>query len=192
MLVEVGFKLDKPLDYYEELLKTNGLENTWNNEIHDTYYTKENLDGMTENEMKNACIRLRRNKKMNSDEEEKIGFQNLVLYDKDNFFAQYSEELLENIKKAGFKQVFDTKKLDIHYRKKGCNGDLQLQPIEGIGLLVYYYNEDYQDLPFEEQRKKLIDELNSFGFDFNYDEKGLDKLRTLYYKKEMYSNNQNG
>ena len=81
MLVEVGFILDKPLEYYEKLLNNNGLENTWNNEIHDTYYTKEKLDGMTENEMKNACIRLRRNKKMNSNEEEKISFQNLTLYD---------------------------------------------------------------------------------------------------------------
>ena len=41
MLVEVGFILDKPLEYYEKLLNNNGLENTWNNEIHDTYYTKE-------------------------------------------------------------------------------------------------------------------------------------------------------
>ena len=29
-------------------------------------------------------------------------------------------------------------------------------------------------------------------FDLNYDTLGLDKLRTLYYKKEMYSKNQNG
>ena len=41
-------------------------------------------------------------------------------------------------------------------------------------------------------RKKLIDELNSYGFDFNYSDLGLDKLRTLYYGKEMYSENQNG
>jgi len=41
------------------------------------------------------------------------------------------------------------------------------------------------------QRKKLIDELNSYGFDFDYSILGLDKLRTLYYGKEMYSNNQN-
>jgi len=102
MLVEVGFKLNKPLDYYEELLKANSCENTWNNEIHDTYYTKENLDGMTENGMKNACIRLRRNKKMNSNEEEKVGFQNLTLYDKNNFSAPYSDELLNKILDAGF------------------------------------------------------------------------------------------
>ena len=34
--------------------------------------------------------------------------------------------------------------------------------------------------------------INNYGFDFNYESLGLDKLRTLYYKKEMYSKNQNG
>lgn len=48
------------------------------------------------------------------------------------------------------------------------------------------------NLSLIEQRNKLIDELNNYGFDFTYDILGIDKLRTLYYKKEMYSNNQNG
>ena len=39
---------------------------------------------------------------------------------------------------------------------------------------------------------ELIDELNSYGFDFKYTDLGLDKLRTLYYKEEKYSKNQNG
>ena len=69
---------------------------------------------------------------------------------------------------------------------------IQLQDIENIGLLLYYDNPDYYELSLDEQRNALIDELNSYGFDFSYDILGLDKLRTLYYKKEMYSKNQNG
>ena len=69
---------------------------------------------------------------------------------------------------------------------------IQLQDIENIGLLIYYDNPDYYELPFDAQRNALINELNSYGFDFDYDTLGLDKLRTLYYKKEMYSKNQNG
>ena len=41
-------------------------------------------------------------------------------------------------------------------------------------------------------KEKLIDELNSYGFNFNCDELGIDKLRSLYYKKECKSKNQNG
>ena len=39
------------------------------------------------------------------------------------------------------------------------------------------------------QRKMLIDELNSYGFYFNYETLGLDKLRTLYYGEKKYSQN---
>ena len=94
--------------------------------------------------------------------------------------------------KNGYRKVFDTKKNDHHYFKEGMNSKVQLQEIDDIGLLVYYDNSIYYDLPLDEQRNKLIDELNSYGFDFSYDILGLDKLRTLYYKKEMFSKNQNG
>jgi hypothetical protein len=68
---------------------------------------------------------------------------------------------------------------------------IQLQQIENIGLLLYYDNPDYYDMSLQEQRKALIDELNSYGFEFSYEQLGLDKLRTLYYNREMYSENQN-
>lgn len=69
---------------------------------------------------------------------------------------------------------------------------IQIQQIENIGLLVYYDNKNYYKYDLEQQRKMLIKELNSYGFNFENDVLGLDKLRTLYYKKEMYSKNQNG
>lgn len=58
---------------------------------------------------------------------------------------------------------------------------VQLQEIDNIGLLVYFDNKEYYDYDLDKQRKMLIDELNSYGFNFNYETLGLDKLRTLYY-----------
>ena len=40
------------------------------------------------------------------------------------------------------------------------------------------------------KHKKLLEELNSYGFEFKETDLGLDKLRTLYYGKKMYSLNQ--
>ena len=100
----------------------------------------------------------------------------------------YYEECLN---KLGYKKVFDTQKSDYHYRKVGTDLIVQLQEIEKIGLMVYYDNTEYYNLPLKKQRKKLIDELNSFGFDFKDNELGIDKLRTLHYGKEMYCENQN-
>ena len=189
LVVEVGFKLDKSLDYYDNILKQNGLENDFNCTTHDIYYTNANLNDLSENEMKEKCIKLRN---VNFKDVYKIQGNDYLKLDTDviaeNELSEFESKLLEN----GYKKVFDTTKKDHHYFKKGMNSKIQLQEIEGIGLLVYYDNSIYYDLPLEEQRNRLIDELNSYGFDFNYETLGLDKLRTLYYKKEMFSKNQNG
>lgn len=193
LILEVGLKLNKSLLYYDEMLKKHGLNNSFNVETHDIYYTNKNLDGLTENEMKNSCIRLRESHTKNP-EKEYFNIQNKI----DNFieFDKVNKNELqafeEYIKKYGFRKVFDTRKKDHHYTNQNINGVIQLQEIENIGLLVYFDNSKYYNLPLEEQRSKLINELNSYGFSFSHEQLGLDKLRTLYYNKEMYSKNQNG
>lgn len=189
LIVEIGFKLDKSLEYYDSVLKQNGLENDFNCTTHDIYYTNANLNDLSENQMKQECIRLRN---VNFKDGYKIQNNNFCELNTDivleKELPEFERKLLEN----GYKKVFDTKKKDYHYFKKGMNSKVQLQEIDEIGLLVYYDNSIYYNLPLDEQRNKLIDELNSYGFDFSYDNLGLDKLRTLYYKKEMFSKNQNG
>ena len=187
--VEVGFKLDKDLNYYDSLLKENGLANDYNCETHDIYYTSDNLDGLTENEMKQKCIRLRN---VNYKEGYKVQNNLWIDLDSDIVLEQDLNNFEEMLKKKGFKKMFDTKKKDHHYCKEGMNSKVQLQEIENIGLLVYYDNSLYYELDLDEQRKKLIDELNSYGFNFSYEDLGLDKLRTLYYGEEKFSKNQNG
>lgn len=189
LIVEVGFKLDKNLEYYDSMLKANGLENDFNCITHDIYYTNENIDGLTENEMKQKCIRLRN-----------VNFKNGYKVQNNQNLDLESEIILEqeltgfenSLLGKGYKKIFDTKKKDHHYYKEGMNSKVQLQEIDDIGLLVYYDNSNYYELPLEEQRQKLIDELNSYGFNFNYNDLGLDKLRTLYYHEEKFSKNQNG
>lgn len=188
LIVEVGIKLDKDFEYYDNLLKNNGLVNDFEVTTHDIYYTDKNLDGLSENEMKNACIRLRSGNNLN------YKIQNNLIDDLDLKEVSSAEldDFENRLDKLGYKKVFDTTKKDFHYYKDGMSSKVQLQQIEDIGLLVYYDNRDYYEFDLETQRKKLINELNSYGFNFNYDILGLDKLRTLYYKKEMYSKNQNG
>ena len=188
LIVEVGIKLDKDFEYYDNLLKNNGLVNDFKVTTHDIYYTDKNLDGLSENEMKNACIRLRSGNNSNYKIQNNL-IDNLDLKEVSSAELDDFENRLD---KLGYKKVFDTTKKDFHYYKEGMSSKVQLQQIEDIGLLVYYDNKDYYEFDLETQRKKLINELNSYGFNFNYDILGLDKLRTLYYKKEMYSKNQNG
>lgn len=187
LVVEVGIKLEKDFEYYDFMLKSNGLINDFKVITHDIYYTNKCLDGLSENEMKCACIRLR-------------GCNDGNYKVQNNFISNLNVKEVKSSKlnvfesklaKLGYKKVFDTLKKDFHYYKNGMSSKVQIQQIEDIGLLVYYDNKDYYEFDLDTQRKKLIDELNSYGFDFDYDVLGLDKLRTLYYGKEMYSKNQN-
>ena len=64
---------------------------------------------------------------------------------------------------------------------------IQFQEIDRIGLLLYYDNPDYYDFEPQRQREALIDELNSYGFEFKYEDLGVDKLRTLLLGKTCFS-----
>jgi hypothetical protein len=187
LIVEVGFKLDRDFDYYDKMLKSKGLTNDFNVITHDIYYSNKDLEGMSENEMKKACIRLRSCNNKNYE----IQNNPLIELTKKKISKFFLKRFEKKLAKHGYKKIFDTIKKDHHYFRDGMNSKIQLQEIEGIGLLVYFDNSNYYKLDLKTQRNKLIDELNSYGFDFTYDTLGLDKLRTLYYKKEMFSNNQN-
>lgn len=166
-----------------------GLSKIFSVITHDIYYTKNNLDGMSEYEMKNACIRLRSCNNKDYD----IQNCNDEYIDKKKVKNNCLSMLIfdKMMKKRGYVKVFDTIKHDYHYYKDGMSSRIQIQDTKNIGLLLYYDNEKYYGIPENEQRRMLIDELNSYGFSFNYDILGFDKLRTLYYKEDKYSNNQN-
>jgi len=166
LIVEVGMKLEKSFKYYDKMLRKHGLDRVFSCTTHDVYFTKEiSFDGMSENQIKSSCIRIR-NPKDQSEELRLIG--------------------------EGYKKVFDTTKNDFHYQSKNMKSRVQLQIIDDIGLIVYYDNPDYYQFPLKEQRKMLLEELNSYGFSFDEKDLGIDKLRTLYYGKAMFSENQNG
>lgn len=202
VVVEVGFKLNENIKYYEKILFSHNAINRFNCKTHDIYWTNKNLDNMTENEMKNSCIRLRITEGFGGVDFSGVSrisyrFQNVdnFIVSKDNQKELTLDEVSEYIKEIeskGYAKVFYTSKVDYQYSIGDMKSRIQLQDIENVGLLLYYDNPDYYELPFDEQRNALIDELNSYGFNFNYETLGLDKLRTLYYHKEMYSKNQNG
>lgn len=175
-VVEVGMKLKYNLIYYHNLLIENGLELLFSSITRDVYYTNKNLDSMSENEMKKACTRIRYCQGLNKEK------KNISVL----------EESERTLISKGYKKVFDTIKFDFQYGCNSMKSRIQLQDIKDIGLIVYYDNPDYYNLELSEQRMCLLRELNKYGFSFNENDLGIDKLRTLYYKKEKYSLNQNG
>lgn len=188
MIVEVGLLLLKPYSFYKELLKQNGLDCVFECIIHDIYFTTLDisiLKTMSEKAIKDACVRIRQDNKGNCE------IQN---FPDDNYKKLKLSKLpkfINKLEKQGYKKVFDTVKIDHHWFKCGMTSRIQLQEIQNVGLMVYFDNEQYYHFSLDEQREKLIDELNSYGFNIKYDTLGLDKLRTFLFDKPMYSKNQN-
>lgn len=206
LVLEVGLFLDKPLSFYQEVLKRAGAINEFNCKTHDLYWsnkTQEEFEQMTENQIKKSCVRFRMcvgfgGEKLEKKQPIKTGkFDNYQIFDK-NKNDRFSEKISKikkynkNFENNGWKLVFDTTKNDYQY----CIGDMksriQLQEIEGVGLLLYYDNPDYYHLNEDKQRLSLIKELNTYGFDFDESVLGVDKLKTFVHKKLMFSKNQNG
>ena len=96
------------------------------------------------------------------------------------------DDILYLVEKDGFKKVFDTVKYDYQFRI-GDSSVIQIQAIEDIGIVLYYDNPKYDSLSLDEQREKLILELDTYGFNFAKDSKNVDKLRSLYYGRLMFS-----
>lgn len=206
LVLEVGLLLDKSLSFYQEILKNAGAVNEFNCETHDVYWSnksQEEFEQMTENQIKKSCVRFRMcvgfgGDKLEKKQPTKTGkFDNYQVFDKskkDRFEEKISKIKKYNkiFEKSGWMLVFDTKKKDYQYSIGDMKSRIQLQDIDGVGLLLYYDNPDYYHLEENKQRLALIRELNSYGFDFDENALGLDKLRTFVHKKPMFSKNQNG
>ena len=139
VIVEIGIKLGQGFKYYDNLLKSHGLTNDFKVITHDIYYTNKSLDGLSESEMKNACIRLRSHNHTNYKVQNNL-INGLDVEEVSNHEFNDFENRLATF---GYKKIFDTTKKDYHYYKDGMSSKIQLQQIEGVGTLVYYDNKDY-------------------------------------------------
>lgn len=184
-VVEVGFKIKQNKFEAEKILLNNGFENTFKTHTRDVYFGK-NVDfkNKSEEQIKNELIRCRNFERL----------ENLKVFDKnlpDIVKVDLYEliEFFEKFFKNGYEIVFDTKKSDWIYKKGNCYH--QLQEIEKIGLLDYVIDNDICDKSEDEQFEILTKQLKTLGFHLEY-KLGIDKLRSLYNKKLMFSKNQAG
>ena len=117
LVVELGVKLNNDFKYYDNMLKSNGLKNDFKVLTYDIYCTNQSLEGLSENEMKKACIRLRScnngDYKVQNNLIRDLNIQEISDFELTNF----ENSLLE----LGYKKIFDTTKRDFHYSKDGMN-----------------------------------------------------------------------
>lgn len=206
VVVEVGMLLEKDVEYYNKIIEKAGGKNVFNCETHDLYWTNKShdeLEKMTENQIKKSCVSFRLSSGFggscfDGDFNIKNGkFDNFKIFDRskeDRFSCDMKKfkKIQKEMELKGWYLVFDTFKVDYQYVIGDMKSRIQLQEIDNIGLVLYYDNPDYYEMSEENQREMLLKELNDYGFNFDKDELGIDKLRTLLTGSSQFSKNQNG
>lgn len=205
VVVEVGLLLNEDVDFYDAIIKKAGGVNQFNCETHDLYWTNKKFDElaqMTENQIKMACVRLRTSNGFggncfSGDFFPHMSFDNVNIFDKkleDRFKCNENQKnkFIKKLEESGWYLILDTFKVDYQYSIGDMKSRIQLQEIDNIGLVLYYDNPDYYNYELQVQRDSLIEELNSYGFNFDKREQGIDKIRTLLFGYPCFSDNQNG
>ncbi|MBQ7308454.1 MAG: hypothetical protein IJW82_08035 [Clostridia bacterium] len=183
--IEVGFKIIQTQKEAEKILLDNGFINVFKTNTRDLYFGKNiNFKNKNENEIKNSLIRCR-----NFSSFENLNLLNEDLPSKVDVDFETLLSYFNKLKSNGYELIFDTQKSDWIYKKGECWH--QLQDIKYIGLLDYVYNTEIFDKGYteEEQFEILKNQMKEYGFKLEYD-LGVDKLRSLYNKKLMFSKNQ--
>ena len=199
MKYEIAILLDKDINYYKEIVKSNNtviFEQTI--ETWDSYYTNKDISELDEENIKNSCIRNRNvifcghttDESQYDKSELKYSLQNMKIINMSDSWLT-KEELDNKIKEIaslGFKLIdkLTTHKIDYQFRLENMKSALQFQLIDNIGLVLYYDNPDYYGLSKEEQKAKLLEEIQSYNIPItnNY---SLDKLKTLLSGEIKYS-----
>ena len=193
----ITIKRDNDLSFEEwkEELKIAEFENTCTTFIEERYYCNKDISNMTEKEIEAICIKASKNcngfsiqnndllkKRIDinhfTEEEKELLLKDSISLDEIEYYEKCLSEL-------GFKKKIECKEKHYYYKSNEDNVIIELQKVEGVGLLLYYDNPKYFSMSVEEQKKQLIEDLiYDYGFDIPDDCEIFDKLRYIYHRKE--------
>lgn len=211
-ITEVNFKLDDNIEKYCQLLSYHNIPNTLIIGKHDIYWTKSDLGDKTESEMESLCTILRRHKiiggtnhkekrlfgLINNNEKNKMWYENLDTFgfnkqDSKLFNGIFTNDSTMNktidlINSRGYRKVFDLNYIEYQFTVPSSNAIIKLKKINNLGLICSFSNSNLSTLPQDMQKSRLIEDLNSYGFDITYNNKQIEVLKSLYFNREMYKN----
>lgn len=186
---KVSLLLDGDVDYYTNLLNSQGAVITEIFDITERLFTDKNFEDiclMSESEIKQNCVVIKNcNQVMgdNGSNSEKICLENYSIFDKNHdadFEINKSElkDFCSKLENGGFYEVLQTFKMQYDFRLRNGNA-LSLQEIDSIGVVLTYFNSEYENMPSNLQREAVISELNSYGFEIDKNESDIDVIKTL-------------
>lgn len=187
--IEIGLLCEDNLEKCKKILEENNIELYWATIAKDIYYTNINIEELKTKDgetIKDSCIRIRLNRSLKENSKYKIvrvqNYKNyLNVFSNKNYSINKLEQIEKTLIENGFLKVIETTKTDYQY----LNGYLQLQEVENLGLIIYYYNPKYFFETSEKQKELLYNDLEKIGFTFK-EKLSIDRLKTLINNKICY------
>ena len=174
-VVEIELPIKGNKDDIDKLLLNSGFEEFHKVITITSYYKLKNDNDMNHNTLKSRCKRLRYVEPLSKFKNKNQSYKQCITKYNVKKCKKDEEKLLNN----GYEKIYTDEKIDYVYKNK--NDDemyFQIQDIKDDCLIIAYDNKKYYDLPEDEQKKKLINDVRKYGIEI-IEDNNVDRFKLI-------------
>ncbi len=174
-VVEIELPIKGNKEDIDKLLLNSGFEEFHKVITITSYYKLKNDNDMNHNTLKSRCKRLRYVEPLSKFKNKNQSYKQCITKYNVKKCKKDEEKLLND----GYEKIYTDEKIDYVYKNK--NDDemyFQIQDIKNDCLIIAYDNKKYYDLPEDEQKKKLINDVRKYGIEI-IEDNNVDRFKLI-------------
>lgn len=174
-VVEIELPIKGNKEDIDKLLLNSGFEEFHKIITITSYYKLKNDNDMNHNTLKSRCKRLRYVEPLSKFKNKNQSYKQCITKYNVKKCKKDEEKLLND----GYEKIYTDEKIDYVYKNK--NDDemyFQIQDIKDDCLIIAYDNKKYYDLPEDEQKKKLINDVRKYGIEI-IEDNNVDRFKLI-------------
>ena len=172
-VVEIELPIKGNKDDIDKLLLNSGFEEFHKVITITSYYKLKNDNDMNHNTLKSRCKRLRYVEPLSKFKNKNQSYKQCITKYNVKKCKKDEEKLLND----GYEKIYTDEKVDYVYK----NDDemyFQIQDIKDDCLIIAYDNKKYYDLPEDEQKEKLINDVCKYGIEI-IEDNNVDRFKLI-------------
>lgn len=172
-VVEIELPIKGNKDDIDKLLLNSGFEEFHKVITITSYYKLKNDNDMNHNTLKSRCKRLRYVEPLSKFKNKNQSYKQCITKYNVKKCKKDEEKLLND----GYEKIYTDEKIDYVYK----NDDemyFQIQDIKDDCLIIAYDNKKYYDLPEDEQKEKLINDVRKYGIEI-IEDNNVDRFKLI-------------
>lgn len=174
-VVEIELPIKGNKEDIDKLLLNSGFEEFHKIITITSYYKLKNDNDMNHNTLKSRCIRLRYVEPLSKFKNKNQSYKQCITKYNVKKCKKDEEKLLND----GYEKIYTDEKIDYVYKNKNDNEMyFQIQDIKDDCLIIAYDNKKYYDLPEDEQKKKLINDVRKYGIEI-IEDNNVDRFKLI-------------